>query len=264
MESTLNKIIENLEHYNKYFTKNEFYPVQKAYTTPHFIVLGVRVPGKTICLYIGRGHQYMGCYVEEKMPPAFLRLQDKFLDYVRRYLVGAKIGKIEFKRESGKEIFSFKYKTDHDQNEFSFGYTDREFFFFRREKDLVHCSWDNLICDHLDVRPPGSDFLKHKVFNEIGKYIQSEDLKSSGSIEQKKKEKFLVKKIDNIKKDLEVVKEWRVIEEKLLNEELDLEVEKLKYKSHTFNFIGIKNHWEKRDLIFKKIKKLKKGESLLK
>ena len=68
------------EEYNSLFSKNEFYPLQKAYTTPHFLVFIIRFPGQTVALYIGRGNQYQGIFVSTELPPSYLRVQDRLLD----------------------------------------------------------------------------------------------------------------------------------------------------------------------------------------
>lgn len=243
--------------------KNEFYPLQKAYTTPHFVVLQVRVPGKSFHIYIGRGNQYLGIYPYEKAPPAFLRIQDRFLDYIRSHLVGAKLSKIELISENGHELYQIQYKTDNAENYFYVGYKDRQMFFARREKDLIFCSWHNQIENFQNLVWPDSSFSKLNTSINIESYLKLEEGKSVGAFEQKKREKFLLKKIENIKSDLKVNDQWKEIEEKLLENQIDLSGAEVKISGQKFNLVGLRTEWEKKDFIFKKIKKLKRGKSIL-
>ena len=155
----------------------------------------IRVPGKTLAMYIGRGNQYIGVFVEDKAPPAFLRIQDKFLDFVRRHLVGAKIGKLQLVVEKNIEYIKFDFKTDVFDNSFCFGYNNRELFFTLREKELTFCSWNNQILKDSKIEFPDSDVRKHYFENTIEQYLKNETQKSNGVIVIKKRTKFLQKKI---------------------------------------------------------------------
>ena len=205
----------------------------------------------------------MGVYGYDKAPPPFLRIQDKFLDYVRKYIVGSKMGKIKI-IEMDKNIFlEFQFKTNHERNFLRIGYQERELFFAKIEKDLVYCSWNNKIEDMSSVVWPNSEW--DKVFENINieKYLEKEEIKSEGIVEQKKRERFLLKKIENIKKDLISNSNWNKFEELIHSGTLDFSLSELRIGVHIFKFVGLRTDWEKKDLIFKKMKKLKRGEVLL-
>ncbi|MBT5095412.1 MAG: DUF814 domain-containing protein [Halobacteriovoraceae bacterium] len=76
--------------------------------------------------------------------------------------------------------------------------------------------------------------------------------------------KFFSRKIERIKEDLERVKDWSPLQEKLVTDELDLE----QSEKYTFNKIVIKfkkdqKHFQRRDKVFKKLKGLKKAQGIL-
>lgn len=226
-------------------------------------MLVVRVPGQTLYLYIGRGNQYIGIFVSLKAPPSFLRVQDKFLDYVRSHLVGAKISRLNYESDGITELYKVQFKKDTENNYFSIGYHQRELFFITQEKDLCFTSWDNRIIPKVDLKLIESDFSKHFKILDIEKYVDDEEKKSVGVLERKKREKFLIRKIENIKKDIITSEKWKEIENELLEDQIDLSGVEVISHGQKFNLIGLKTDWEKKDFIFKRIKKMKRGFALL-
>ena len=170
------------EEYNSLFSKNEFYPLQKAFTTPHFLALSVRFPGKTVTLYIGRGNQFQGLFLADKMPPSYLRVQDRLLDYLRKYLVGARLGKITVNEKTMG--WHFHFKNDHSDNTFYFGYKDRQLFFAKQSKEEIYLSWTGETLEsnnHLGIVDGfGADKvtgIKDQALSEIEDYLLSEQKK---------------------------------------------------------------------------------------
>lgn len=230
----------------------------------------MRFPGRSVVLYIGRGGKYQGVFLKEKFPPSFLRIQDRFLDYLRKYLVGAKLGKI--KADSDEFLFEFGFKTDHEENALGFGYKENQLFFTRLEKGLVFTSWNNTQQQANNCLNPMKDFTEGKAayknhdysFDVIDQYLEEELKKVSGKIIQKKKEKFLDRKMKNISNDLHAVKDWKQIEDDLLNDEVEIK-EGIEQVIHgqKIKFPSGLNVWQKRDVIFTKVKKLKRAENML-
>lgn len=256
------------EEYNSLFSKNEFYPLQKAYTTPHFLVLIVRFPGKTVAIYIGRGNQYQGVFLGEKLPPSYLRVQDRLLDYLRKYLVGARLGKMEVDDKSMVSLFHFK--NEHSDNAFLFGYKERQLFFAKQSKEEVYLSWSGETLESRNLLSLvdlfGPDKITAAVNQKewtIAEYLVEEAKKISGQRVQRKKEKFLVRKIHNISEDLATVKNWNLLQDDLVEERIDLNTDELKIHGQKIKLFGLASPWLKRDVIFKKIKKLKKAEEIL-
>jgi hypothetical protein len=256
------------EEYNSLFAKNEFYPLQKAYTTPHFLVLLLRFPGKTIALYIGRGNQYQGVYLSDKAPPTYLRLQDRLLDYFRKFLVGTRFGKLEVDPKA--MVWQFSFKTEHSDNVFVLGLKDRQLFFAKKSKEEIYLSWkgefvtNSSISSLIESLGPDRPIIAQTDFVcSIENYLKDEEKKTSGMPIQKKKEKFLKRKIDNITKDLIEVKNWTRIQDDLNEDLIDLSFDEVIVHGQRLKFYGVESSWQKRDLIFKKIKKLKKAEEIL-
>ena len=270
MIQTHQQLLTISEEYNTLFSKNEFYPVQKAYTTPHFLVLGLRFPGQNIVLYIGRGNQYEGIFVSNKYPPSYLRIQDRLLDYARKYLVGARLGRMEV--DDKHFLVLFPFKNEHTDNSFSFGYKDRQLFFIKQSKDEIYTSWNGETVTRSSITTLVDQFLGEKILPDssrpaawtLEKYFEDEHKKISGKPIQKKKEKFLEKKMTNISHDLDDVQKWHLIEEDLLLENIELGGQQSMIHGHKIKFNSQLNHWQKRDIVFGKIKKLKKAEKILK
>lgn len=271
MIQTHQQLLTISEEYNKLFSKNEFYPVQKAYTTPHFLVLGLRFPGQNVALYIGRGNQYEGIFISNKFPPSYLRIQDRLLDYIRKYLVGARLGKMEV--DSNHMLSLFHFKNEHTDNSFSFGYKDRALFFIKQSKEEVYTSWNGETTVGLKIPNLVDQFLGNKTISEqtrsmnwsLENYFDDQEKKVSGKPLQRKKEKFLEKKLNNITHDLDDVKKWELIENDLLSEEkITLDDHQSILHGHKIKFSSNLNQWQKRDVVFNKVKKLKKAEEILK
>lgn len=202
------------------------------------------------------------------MPPSYLRTKDKLLDYCRKYLVGARLGKLEI--DPNHHLFHFDYKREHSDFGFSFGYKDHQLFFVNREKDQIYSSWDNEISNEkLQDKIKnflGASTLKNENRNSlptIESYLEAEEKKMKGKPFQKKKEKFLDRKLKNISADLELVKKWNQMESDLTKDKINLEGHEIKFHGHKFKFTGELTFWQKKDLIFQKIKKLKKAQTIL-
>jgi hypothetical protein len=270
MIQTHQQLLITSEEYNTLFSKNEFYPIQKAYTTPHFLVLGLRFPGQNVVLYIGRGNQYEGIFLSNKFPPSYLRIQDRLLDYVRRYLVGTRLGKMEVDNKHFLTLFHFK--NEHTDNSFSFGYKDRQLFFIKQSLDEIYTSWNGETSHGKEIAKLVDKLLGEKTLPETTRpvtwsletYFADQEKKVSGKPIQKKKEKFLEKKLNNISNDLEDVKKWHLIKDELLSEDVEFDEEQTVFHGHKVKFSGQLNSWQKRDIVFGKIKKLKKAEEILK
>ena len=221
-------------------------------------------------LYIGRGNQYEGIFVSDKFPPSYLRVQDRLLDYVRKYLVGARLGKMEIDESHFLALFHFK--NEHSDNSFVFGYKERQLFFMRQSKEEIYSSWNGELSTGGNIPAIIDEFLGKKTLTQAGgtsswsleTYFTEEEKKIKGKPLQKKKEKFLSRKINNIDRDLHDVSSWGLIEKELLEENLNLEGDHSVIHGHKIKFNGHLNHWQRRDIVFGKIKKLKRAENILK
>jgi hypothetical protein len=250
MIQTHQQLHQSVLDYNSLFTKNEFYPIQKAYSTPHFIVLVVRFAGVTKILYIGRGNQYQGFFVSEKAPPAFLRTQDRLLDYIRKYLVGARIGKVNAAADSMS--FHFSFKNESVDNRFYWGYKDRQLFFSKTGKEETP---PTIVADrpHQNIEANCS----------IEFYLKEQEEKARGANVVKKMEKFLARKKKNIEEDLKSASMWKVLQQDLDGDLLDLKYDELKAYGQKFKFQKSQSEWDRKNLVYNKIKRLRTAEKLL-
>jgi predicted ribosome quality control (RQC) complex YloA/Tae2 family protein len=73
---------------------------------------------------------------------------------------------------------------------------------------------------------------------------------------------FLQRKINNIEDDLSRTKQWDQMQ-KILDKDESLEMYELKVGAHKIKFEGDLNPYERRNLLYEKIKKLKRGEGIL-
>lgn len=180
--------------------------------------------------------------------------------------MGARLGKCEV--DEKLQVFLFHFKTEHSDNTFLFGYKDRQLFFIKQTKEEVFTSWNGETTKGTDLVKLIDEFAADKGVATgrdftVEEYLQEEAKKNGGKPLQKKKEKFIARKISNIEKDYSEVKKWSLLEKDLLEEKIDLEVDELNLHGQKIKFHGVHSPWQKRDLIFKKIKKLKKAEEIL-
>lgn len=205
----------------------------------------------------------MGIYVSNQVPPSYLRIKDKALDFIRSHIVGSKMFKIEYIKEEAGEFYRFQFKTDTIENYLKIGYHQREMFWVLKEKDLIFTSFNNQIQKAGTESVLNSEVEKYLYQDSIEGYLKTEEGKNTGILTVKKREKFLIKKLENIKKDLINSLNYKLLEEAILTDELDLSGSELNCFGLKFNFIGLRTDWEKKNLIYSRIKKLKRGVTLL-
>jgi len=262
--------LNHLMNYSKIFDGKSFFPIQKAYTTPHFIVLGFRIPQKTLFLYIGRGDEFVGCFLSEIAPPSYLRVQDKFLDYVRKYLVGGKLNSVSLRTVGPMtRIFLIEYRGIKKVKKCYLGYIERKLFFAHQEDEESsrlklstnsHNVEESLFLEEIQgYQMSLSGIIYSKT---IEKYIEIEKAKASGEKVIKKREKFLIKKRANIENDLKLTKNWQSIQGVVVDMESD-PGPVFEYLNFKHEFKGEWGLFEKKDQLFRKIKKLKRAESIL-
>lgn len=277
MIQTLNYLKKVCEEYNKLFLKIEFVPVQKAFTGPHYLNLVVRFPGKSLNLLLGLGERYEGLELSDNSIPSIIRQRDRFLDYIRKNLVGAKMGKIEVD-ENFRRVRLPILRSG------VLGYLDlmwleRELYFVWQEQieDGVWTqffSWKGEFSHShsLNLKDVFKDFSTQKDpvsdDKELQPFVMKAYLKQvlSGTktvVTQSKSKKFLEKKLKNIQSDLERFQSRDIYKEQLLADTLSLE------KSH-FDLCGIKikfkadeNYYQKKNILFQKIKNLDQVEQIL-
>lgn len=251
--------------------------IQKIYSTPHFICITIRFPGETIYLYLGRGSHFEGVWQATRVPPSELRVKDKYLEYLRKHIRGAKVGKIFL--DVKDRILLIPYYKQGKENYFAIFWRGRSSFFLNFEGDNgLFKSWSGFektdqvldsksVLDIFNSLGRGEMELKGKdsKIDSIEDYFSTQiESLSKGHFPRRKKKSF-EKKEERIKKDLKRVQSAKIIREALeapdfkIGEKIQIEIEGVKFK-----FSRILNEYKKRDQVYQKLKGFKKGEAILK
>ncbi len=253
--------------------------IQKLYSTAYFVSLSVRVPGKTQVIYLGRGSGIEGVWLDEITPPSILRRKDIFLEYLRRHLSSCTFLGMEI--DPHDRIIKLDYQKFGMKQSLLLFWKSRKLYFVHAYRESpegvmkILMSWKNR-----PITPPEeiTDFFS--CFDEIGRrsdmkldftskmVLSVQDILTNEeqAAEMKAghfKPGFLERKKLKIEDDLTKARQWEKIQT-LLNDGDSLDhIYELKVGDHKIKFEGELNAYERRNLLFQKIKKLKKGETIL-
>lgn len=230
--------------------------------------------GKTVYLYFGRGKGYEGFWVAEKQIPSPLRKRDRFLEYLRKHLAGARLLGIEMDPED--RIIYIKYQKFGKECTLALFYKGRHLYFANEFYDQkagmmnILCSWDaKLEVSSIDEamtlagRTVQNNEPKSKSIPQAHELIQAEEKQAFGGGEGKKKKNFLKRKFKNISKDLEQTRKWQVLKQWIESrQDFDTLDKKIEIDSIKINFRE-STSFKRRDELYTKVKKLKKGQSIL-
>lgn len=256
---------------------NDIGQIQKIYSSATVIDISIRFAGLTQHLYLGRGAGVEGLWASENRIPSDLRKIDKFLEYLRRYLSGCTFQKIEI--DALDRCVAIHYGRSGKLCTFLVFYSGRDLYFAnifyedKTKKMLLFKSWENKTVTY-DSNDPFS------IFDEVGRLEidKSQEVKPICFIEEilekefnkikslqnnNKQKKFYHRKIDKIQKDLERIANAKDLIQ-LANTESDFSTysKKTKLFDIRFNFEG-KSHFQRRDEVFQKAKRLKRNQQLL-
>lgn len=266
--------MQEIQSFNKDFP--EIAQIQKIYSSSFFICIQARVPGETKYIYLGRGHGYEGFWLGKKQIPSILRKRDQFLEYIRRYLSGSVLNRIEIDKKD--RIIKITYRRFGKANKIMFFYNGRELYFAnhyfdeKTNQQKIFRSWvkgnveyegdDLAVFDEVGRKEIENKDTLSK-YKDISKILVEEKDKALNLVSSGKSKKFLKRKIKNISEDLALVETWPKLEIFVSNhQELDKLEKKTKIESFKFNFKS-NEHYKRRDEIYIKIKKLKKAEGIL-
>lgn len=277
MIQTLNYLKKVCDEYNKLFQKIEFVPVQKAFIGPHYLNLVVRFPGKSLNLLIGLGERFEGVEFSEDSIPSLIRQRDRFLDFIRKNVVGTKMGKIEV--DTNFRRIRISVLRAGVLNYLDLMWLERELYFSWQEQ-VEEGKWNHFFSWKGEFLKEHSGNLS-EVFEEFGeqkdpigeeKEFQNFAMKSylkfvlsstKTSVVQSKSKKFLEKKSKNIQSDLDRFKHRHLLKEQLLLDQIPLE-------KNFFDLCGIKikfkneeSYYQKKNKIFQKLKNLDQVEEVL-
>lgn len=273
-------LLSNVTYIKQQFANNsEYLPqIQKINSSPDFIVLHIRFFRKTWNIYLGRGGTGTGIMLSSLNVPLSLRVKDKFLDLVRAYLNHSYLKSIEIDSEDriiNIKTVRFSEKKQIEIN-FYFFWKGRELYFYIVEKaEMIKIlkSWEGnwniaeamsemtfpvfdevgrckRVVEHgqININLPSNDEIIEKHFKETISKVTEQVIK--------KNQKKSIKKIENIKKDLNKLRDWKEFYLFFLNNEKEV----LKNDSYKIGEAKIKfdpklSYYKKRNLVFERCKK---------
>lgn len=257
---------------------NDIGQIQKIYSSATTIDISIRFPGNTQHLYIGRGGGVEGVWAGQLRIPSQLRKIDKFLEYLRSYLSGCTFQKLEM--DSFDRCLAIKYGRHGKLCSLLLFYAGRDLYFAnhyfddKSQKMLLFKSWENKTykLDHDDLFTIFDDVGRINIDknNEIKNIDSIEDIlnqelkKIENSHFNKKQEKFVNRKIEKIALDLKRIEKSEDLIALASDYEKDFSAlnKKENIFGIRFNFEG-NTHFQRRDEIFQKAKRLKKNQALL-
>lgn len=254
---------------------------QKIFSTAHFLCFGLRRPGETIWLYLGRGGEYQGFWLSKVSPPSTARIQDKFLSLARKHLITPwhSIKLDHFDRIILVKSFYFaKYQY------FLMFWNGNDSYFLQHYYNeqsntwITHKSWNSN--DKIENEQELSDTSLFEFFNEVGRknlpdklipepqgaeatlsyqierYLSKLNNSQENNLNLPNKKHL--KKLSNIKKDLEKLSHFNSLKSFLDTNPMEIPHE-LIFGELKIKFPKDMNVEQKRNFAFNKLKNWKKN-----
>lgn len=254
--------------------------IQKIYSTAHYISFAIRSPGKTWHLYFGRGAGNEGVWIHDLPPPSEIRRKDNFLEYFRKHLSSCSF--IDLNLDLYDRVIKLDYQKFGNIQSFLWFWKGRKLYFLHYYQDAPELPFKLLLSWKARAFTPGvevNDLFEY--FDEVGRHKEMKHELSSGEIPSMKdlleneiklasikllssSPSFLQRKKTNIEDDLRRAGQWQKLQSMLDKNEPLENIYELKVGDHKIKFEGDLNPYERRNLIYEKIKKLKRGETILK
>lgn len=254
--------------------------IQKIYSTAYYLSFSLRARGKTWQIYFGRGGGHEGVWLYDVPPPSELRRKDNFLEYLRRHISSCSF--YELSLDKYDRIVKLDYLKFGELQSFLWFWKGRKLYFLHYYQDQPETSFKLLLSWRGKAFTPGIEVRDlFEYFDEIGRSRDMDHNKASTTvpdiadllIEEKNaaalktmnsKPNFLQRKKENIESDLRKARQWEKLQS-ILDKGQSLDnVYELKVEDQKIKFEGELNPYERRNLLFQKIKKLKRGENILK
>jgi predicted ribosome quality control (RQC) complex YloA/Tae2 family protein len=253
--------------------------IQKIYSTAFYVCLTIRARGKTRYLYLGRGAGHEGIWLHDSSPEPQLRKKDNFLEYLRRHLSSCSFKGILIDQHD--RIIRLDYQKFGQTQSILWFWKGRKLYFvhyFTTSPDDPHrllLSWKNRASiPNVDIRDLYSFFdevgrttgMKHDIQspqNLSMDKLLAEEMMASTLTTVSSGQAFLRRKRDNILEDLRKARQWEKLQQLLDKKESLDQMYELKVDDQKIRFESELNSYERRDLVYQKIKKLKRGERIL-
>jgi hypothetical protein len=245
--------------------------VQKMYSTSRYLCIQIRVGGKNLSLYLGRGGGHEGMWLGDKIPSSFLRLRDRWLEWCRKNFSSSLL--LAVTMDPLDRGVAFEMQKGGERQTFHVAWLGRNCYFacFDHATNKWFTSWKGSfegvagfeIFDEIgrkafnDVSPPAPLTL-------IENLLKEEDVYARKGAVPKQKLKSLRTKISRIKEDLARIAQWEDFQNWLSSlDPTSLEpLEKIQHGDLTYKFPKGLSTWQKRDWAFGQIKRLRSVESL--
>lgn len=258
---------------------------QKIFSTPHFLCFALRRPGETLWLYLGRGGEYQGIWVSKVAPPAGARIQDTFLSLARKHLITPWLS---IKLDKLDRIILIKSSYFSKQQSFFFFWNGNDSYFlqhyFSQQSNswISHKSWSSK--DKIESEFEISQIELFEFFNEVGRKDLPDKLlpeaEAAEATLNHQMERYMVKinghqtlsnlpskkylrKISNIKKDLEKLSHYNTLKNFLETNPANIPNE-LIFGDLKIKFPEQMTVEQKRNFAFNKLKNWKKNYVFMK
>jgi predicted ribosome quality control (RQC) complex YloA/Tae2 family protein len=253
--------------------------IQKIYSTSFYISITIRALGKNWHILLGRGGGYEGLWLSEHAPQSAIRRKDTFLEYLRKHL--SSCGFLGISIDQYDRIIKLDYQKYGQINSILWFWKGRQLYFLHKFQEapgspikLVK-SWRGKSAILLD-----DSIGLFDQFDEVGRQVEmkhdlfTKDIPEATTLLEEEAKlaniqlvnsapQFLLRKKENIKEDLRKAKQWEKLQS-ILDKGDSLEnIYELKIDDQKIKFEGELNPFERRNLIYTKIKKLKRGVSIL-
>lgn len=273
MNQSLNNLVLKVEKFSTILVDKGFGQIQQVTSSPHVMCFQCRVPGKTVYLYIGRGVVYQGFDFGTNKVPAFLRTQDKFLQFARKNWRGMQLIKIS--SSDCDRVLCLEGKMGPYQQKAFFFWRGRDLFFANlrldNQKAELFTSWEGK--RNLDLNL-GLELEISTIFSELGygtvefgqqkskdfnfsEYLEEFDSIGASASKKTKDQKTIEKMTEELKRfdDLAVIEKFK---------ETPLEDLKVAGEGRfKVSFRGLEGHYKKREYLFDKIKGWRKSKARL-
>jgi hypothetical protein len=248
-----------------------FAQIQKIHSSPYYIYLSLRFAGLSQYVVVGRAFPFSYIGLHEKNVESDLRVKDKLLDWYRKVFRNKKLTKLSLDKERACIRGNF---LDGEELIFSFIHKEPCWIYLYRDKDKLKYI-DSIRMRAMDSDPgdfvydiiaPADGKIDFKIQeyssdsqrNTIHASLNKDNLKS-----KKKEERFVRQKRINILGDMSKLEKVISLKTKLIEHAVDLDLA-LKELSLQKKFKTEKTNEQKRDKLFKLIKRYEAGLAILK
>ena len=273
MNQSLNNLTLKVEQFSSILIEKGFAQIQQVTSSAHILCIQCRVPGRTAYLYLGRGVVNQGFDFGTNKVPAFLRIQDKFLQYARKNWRGMQLNTIGCSTKD--RVLSLEGRMGPYKQTAYFFWRGRDLFFanlrFNDHSGELFTSWEGKRkIDPVLIEKLGpADIFGELGFGEVefgqqkskdfsfSSYLDQFSSDEQSEVRKSKDLKTLTKMKEELKrfKSLEVLERFKTQDLESINS-----VGEGRFKVRLNGLVG---HYKRREYLFDRLKLWKKSEARL-